>query len=51
MPDELTVKVEIPEPILWWPNGYGEQPLYQVEVFLLSSDLPRKCGWTSKNSK
>lgn len=25
---ELTV----PEPKLWWPAGYGEQPLYRVEV-------------------
>lgn len=24
----------IPEPLLWWPAGYGEQPLYQVEVTL-----------------
>ncbi len=26
--------VEIPDPKLWWPNGYGEQPLYTVEVLL-----------------
>lgn len=24
----------ISEPRLWWPSGYGEQPLYQVEVTL-----------------
>jgi beta-mannosidase len=42
LPDELTVKMEIPEPMLWWPNGYGEQPLYQVEVFLLSSDASQE---------
>ncbi|MCM1191703.1 MAG: glycoside hydrolase family 2 protein [Butyrivibrio sp.] len=24
----------IPAPRLWWPNGYGEQPLYQAEVIL-----------------
>ncbi len=28
------VKEEIPHPQLWWPNGYGAQPLYQVEVSL-----------------
>ncbi len=22
----------LPEPRLWWPNGYGEQPLYTVRV-------------------
>ena len=30
--------VEIEKPALWWPNGYGEQPLYQVEVLLLSGE-------------
>ena len=28
---ELTIE----EPKLWWPSGYGEQPLYGVEVELL----------------
>ncbi|MCL2254338.1 MAG: glycoside hydrolase family 2 protein [Lachnospiraceae bacterium] len=27
--------LEIPNPQLWWPNGYGEQPLYKVLVKLL----------------
>ncbi len=31
---EGTVKVPIPNPELWWPNGYGDQPLYQVNVAL-----------------
>ncbi len=26
--------VEIPDPQLWWPNGYGSQQLYDVEVTL-----------------
>ena len=26
--------LEIENPQLWWPNGLGEQPLYQVEVTL-----------------
>jgi len=34
--DESFPIVEIPEPQLWWPNGYGAQPLYQVEVRLLA---------------
>ena len=25
----------IDDPKLWWPNGYGEQPLYRVKVTLL----------------
>ncbi len=28
------VCLEIEEPALWWPKGYGEQPLYKIEVFL-----------------
>jgi len=31
-----TVQVPVAEPQLWWPNGYGEQPLYRVEVLLLA---------------
>lgn len=40
---ELTVS----GPQLWWPNGYGEQPLYQVEALL----VPAKgiCGAASEN--
>ena len=34
--DEVKLEVPILKPMLWWPNGYGEQPLYQVEVSLLS---------------
>lgn len=29
------VPYHIPNPQLWWPNGYGGQPLYTVEVSLL----------------
>lgn len=27
-------KVEIDEPQLWWPNGYGEQPMYTLSAIL-----------------
>ena len=27
----------VPKPKLWWPNGYGEQPLYTVEAVLKSN--------------
>ncbi len=26
--------LEVPEPMLWWPHGYGEQPLYRLCVEL-----------------
>ena len=39
--DEGIVKVPIPRPELWWPNGYGGQPLYQLEVSLMRSEAPK----------
>ncbi len=30
--------VDIDAPKLWWPNGYGKQPLYNVSVTLLSDN-------------
>ena len=36
--DLVILKVPIPKPKLWWPNGYGAQPLYQVEVSLMRRD-------------
>lgn len=34
--NHFVAKVENPQ--LWWPRGYGEQPLYQVEVCLLAGN-------------
>ena len=36
--DEAVVTVRIPEAELWWPRGYGPQPLYDVEVHLQTVD-------------
>ncbi len=33
-----TLQVIIPNPQLWWPNGYGSQPLYQVNIELRQAD-------------
>lgn len=30
----VVVRVVVPDAKLWWPRGYGEQPLYDVEVRL-----------------
>lgn len=32
-----TCRIDIPDPQLWWPAGYGGQPLYRVEVELISN--------------
>ncbi|MNO26131.1 Exo-beta-D-glucosaminidase precursor [compost metagenome] len=34
----LNAELEIPEPQLWYPNGYGEQPLYSFELKLVDED-------------
>jgi beta-mannosidase len=31
---QALLEIEVEEPQLWWPNGYGEQPLYKIEVTL-----------------
>ncbi len=33
-----TVRLRVPDARLWWPRGYGEQPLYDVELRLLHGD-------------
>jgi beta-mannosidase len=36
--DGVTLDIPIQNPQLWWPNGYGNQPLYGVEVSLHNPD-------------
>src|SRR5205823_14691014 len=31
-----TIALPVEQPQLWWPNGYGAQPLYHVDVALAS---------------
>jgi beta-mannosidase len=31
-------RIAVPSPRLWWPNGQGDQPLYELEVDALGSD-------------
>ncbi len=33
---EGALQIEVENPQLWWPNGLGKQPLYDLEVELLS---------------
>ncbi|MFJ3668867.1 glycoside hydrolase family 2 protein [Streptomyces sp. NPDC090106] len=34
------IRLEVPGARLWWPRGYGEQPLYEVELTLLHEGAP-----------
>ena len=34
--------VKLDRPQLWWPRGYGSQPLYRVQVTLLAGDRPQQ---------
>ncbi|MFH0174085.1 glycoside hydrolase family 2 protein [Streptomyces cacaoi] len=34
------VRVEVPDAELWWPRGYGGQPLYEVELTLHHGSSP-----------
>ncbi len=35
-----TYELTVDEPKLWWPRGYGEQPLYEVKVTITGSRGP-----------
>ncbi len=32
--DTAELRLDIPEPAIWWPNGLGDQPLYRVKILL-----------------
>ncbi|MFI5678885.1 glycoside hydrolase family 2 protein [Streptomyces cellulosae] len=34
------VRLSVPDVRLWWPRGYGEQPLYDIELTLLHDERP-----------
>ena len=36
--EEEDYRIEISNPLIWWPRGYGEQPLYQANVALVSEE-------------
>lgn len=36
-PGETGFRLRVPDPQLWWPNGHGAQPLYELEVELLDT--------------
>lgn len=38
--DAVTLVLDVPDVRLWWPRGYGEQPLYDLELTLCAADIP-----------
>ena len=36
---QAEIEMRVKDPQLWWPNGSGKQPLYQLEVILLAGSL------------
>ncbi len=44
--NNLSWEIEINNPFLWWPNGYGEQNLYELELLIKDGekilDIKRK---------
>ncbi|HEV7891536.1 MAG TPA: glycoside hydrolase family 2 protein [Pyrinomonadaceae bacterium] len=40
--NKLSVPFAIAKPRLWWPNGMGAQPLYDINVSLLTPDPDRR---------
>jgi beta-mannosidase len=36
--NQATIEFPIEDPIIWWPNGYGEQHMYNVSIEVLQSD-------------
>lgn len=45
---EGKTSIEIEQPRLWWPNGYGGQPLYTVTATLCGADGEALDKWTRR---
>jgi beta-mannosidase len=42
--NRLTRSLRIDEPRLWWPNGLGEQPLYDLTVRVAGDEVCKRLG-------
>ena len=38
-------KIYVEDPQIWWPNGYGAQPLYDLEVTISGQKLKKRIGF------
>ncbi|NGN63320.1 glycoside hydrolase family 2 protein [Streptomyces sp. A7024] len=46
--DEAVLVLDVEAPELWWPRGYGEQALYDVELTLVSDDDTPLDTWSRR---
>ncbi len=51
--NHVRAQLTVSQPQLWWPNGYGEQPLYRVEALLVSAQdaCGESAGIPGKNAR
>ncbi|MFE5797706.1 glycoside hydrolase family 2 protein [Streptomyces sp. NPDC056503] len=45
---EAVLRLDVPEPELWWPRGYGSQPLYGLAVELLDEAGEPLDSWSRR---
>ena len=41
---EITARINVSNPKLWWPNGYGEQPLYTLKITVGDNEYTQLFG-------
>jgi beta-mannosidase len=51
--DAATLEMEVADPALWWPHGYGKQPLHDLQVELVDAShevgsAPRLDTWSRR---
>ena len=42
--NKISGTVTVKNPKLWWPNGHGEQPLYDLKVRIGDSEIKKRLG-------
>jgi beta-mannosidase len=47
VPTVIEGELTVPQPALWWPNGYGPQPLYQVHARISGTDAEDRAEVTT----
>lgn len=44
-PGATVIRTEVVSPLLWWPLGMGDQPLYEMTVRLIAGSDERELRW------